>query len=195
MLGLTPLAARPLAAALEDRFTGSYLLAGRAVTLRVGRKLIAGVGSYAFTGNDVNFPLSSSPTALSNIPLTASSASPIFGFKMSQNFQMTAGDNKVLVVTVKDANGTRVNITGTSIKWQAARSFGKASVISKATGGNGVNITNGPNGVFTVTLLAADTESLAGIYHHEAQITALDGLISTVLFGTMKINKALIEAT
>ena len=112
-----------------------------------------------------------------------------------QNFTLTAGDTKSLVITVKDNEGVAVDITGASVKWQAARSFGKASAISKATGGSGIVLTNPSTGVFTVTLDADDTEDLKGQFYHEAQVTLADGTIATVLFGTMKINPALIEST
>lgn len=114
---------------------------------------------------------------------------------MIQNFQMVAGDTKYLVVTVRDADGVAVDLTGAGIKWQCARSFGKASVLSKATGGSGIAITSASGGIFTVTLSPSDTESMGGNYYHEAQVTASDGTISTVMFGTMKVNKALIEST
>ena len=200
MLGLAPLATVPLAAALNEvtgrvlASSGPYLVSGQAVALRAARKLVAATGSYALTGQSIETILSFSAAAFGRVILVGSTAAPAFGFKMIQNFEMTAGDDKTLVITVRDANGNPVSITGASIKWQCARSFGKASSISKTTS-SGISITDGANGVFAVTLDDTDTESLVGNFIHEAQVTASDGSISTVVSGTMKINKALIEAT
>ena len=200
MLGNHAIAGSPLAAiytTLPNAVLGelgSYTLSGQAAALRIGRNVVAAAGSYSIDGQTVSFTISLSQAAIGQVALVGSTSVLISGFKMITNFVMTAGDDKTLVVTVKDANGTAVNITGASIKWQCARSFGKASDISKTTS-SGISITDGANGVFTVTLTAANTESLRGNFYHEAQLTDSGGAISTVLFGTMKVNPALIEAT
>ena len=190
MLGLSPVAALPLASALNETpnvllaSMGPYVLTGNAVTLYATRKIVPATGSYTLTGQTVNFWRSLSPAALGKLFLTGTNNNRRFGPAMIQNFEMTAGDTKTLVVTVKDSNDDAVAITGAAIKWQCARSFGKASSISKATGGSGIVITDGPNGQFTVTLDADDTEDLVGNFYHEAQVTATDDTVSTVLFGT-----------
>jgi len=175
--------------------TGFFNLNGQAVTLRKGSKVQAGAGSYALTGNEIAFTISTSQAGINQVLLTGSTSNRVYGFTMTTNFVMTAGDTKTLVISVKDASGNPVNITDASIKWQAGRSFGKASSISKATGGSGISITDAANGVFTVTLNPSDTESLKGTFYHEAQVTGSDSAISTVISGTMKINPALIEST
>jgi len=113
---------------------------------------------------------------------------------MTSDFEMYAGDDKTLIVTVKDRNGDAVVITSATIKWQASRSQGKASVISKTTS-SGITISDGPNGVFEITIDDTDTEDLKGLYYHEAEVTFADGSISTVMAGTMRINPVLIGAT
>ena len=113
---------------------------------------------------------------------------------MSTDFRMYQGDSKTLSITVKDKDGDVVVITGATIKWQASRSYGKTADISKTTS-SGISITDGPNGVFEVTLDASDTESLEGEYYHEAEITFSDSTISTVLAGRMNITPVLIAAT
>lgn len=201
MLGLHATAGSPLAAvyvALPPGLLasqGQFTLTGQDVAFSFVRKVTVGTGAYVLTGNDVEFSVDVSQVAISQIALVGSSSQQPNGFIMIQNFQMTAGDTKYLVVSVKDADGVAVNLTGAAVKWQAARSFGKASVLSKATSGSGIVLTNASGGIFTITLDPDDTEDLKGNYYHEAQVTASDGTISTVLFGTMKINPALIEAT
>lgn len=113
---------------------------------------------------------------------------------MSNNFSMYAGDDKTLEVTLTDADGDPVDITAATIKWQCARSKGKASAISKSTSG-GITITSAANGQFSVALSDTDTEDLSGSFEHEAQVTFSDGTIATVLTGTMKIMPVIIEAT
>lgn len=200
MLGFCPLAARPLAAAIEPAVmgllgdTGAFVLTGQDVRLAFDRKLAADAGAFVLSGQDIDIILSLSPVALSRVFLTGTTATRIFGVKMIQNFTMTAGDTKTLVVSVTDAEGSAVNITGATIRWVCKRSLGKAASISKTTV-LGISLTDAVNGQFTVTLNPSDTDDLAGIFQHEVELTASDGTISTILSGTMKVNKALIEAT
>lgn len=200
MLGLRPLGGIPLASANLTLFSGllasvgAYTYTGKAVSLVHNYPLVVGAGSYAVTGKDVSFGRSLSPAVLNNVSLTGTNANHIIGFEMITNFEMTAGDSKTLVVTVKDAEGVDVSITGATIKWHAARSFGKTASITKTTS-SGIAITDGANGVFTVTLAGSVTESLVGNFYHEAEVTFSDGTVATVLFGTMKINPGIIDAT
>lgn len=113
---------------------------------------------------------------------------------MATDFAISAGDDKTLTITVLDENESAVAITGATIAWRASRSHNKTADITKTTS-SGITITDGPNGVFEVDLDADDTEDLKGIFYHEAQVTFVDGSISTVLKGRMKINPVLIRAT
>lgn len=199
MLGFDPLASRPLAdisgtlpAGLYAA-VGTYTYTGNAVALRKDYTLAIAVGAFTLSGKDVDFFVSISQEAIFRVLLVGSSAHTKYGFKMITNFQMVAGDDKTLVVSIKDAEGNAVNITGATFKWQCARSYGKASAISK-TSSSGIAITDGANGTLTVTLSGSDTESLSGTYVHELQMT-LNSIVSTPIVGTMKVNKALIEAT
>ena len=109
-----------------------------------------------------------------------------------QNFEMFQGDSKDLVVTVSDAAGQPVDLTGASIKWRAAPAVDSAvATISKATG-SGIVITDAVAGEFTVSLVPADTQTLDGEFYHEAQVTDAAGAVSTVLSGHLTILPALI---
>lgn len=173
---------------------GSYTLNGQDVIPRAARMMAPAVGNYTLNGQDVEFPITFSPTSYIRILLVGTTSSHIRYFKMAQNFQMVAGDSKTLVITVRNSVGDPVNITGSTIKWQAARSLGKASIISKTTS-SGISLSDPTNGIFTVTLNPDDTEDLRGVYHHEAQVTDASNNISTVLSGTMTIRPPLIEST
>jgi len=116
-----------------------------------------------------------------------------------QDFEMHSGNDRDLVVTVKNAAGVVVNITGATIKWQISKLDASLAVptagsdvalVSKDTGGD-IAITDAVNGVFTVTIASADTESLKGDYYHESQVL-LASKKSTVVFGKLTIKRNLI---
>lgn len=199
MLGFRPLAAAPLLGSSATitasvfGWTGYYTLSGQAVALRAARRITFDQGTYTLSGQTIDFVVSLSQEALYRTLLTGTGSLRTNGYKMITNFTMTAGDYKTLVITIKDAEGTAVNISGATIKWQCGRSFGKASTLSKSTS-SGIQITDGANGQYTVTLDASDTDSMSGTYYHESEMT-LSGIKTTVLVGTMKVIPALIEAT
>lgn len=113
---------------------------------------------------------------------------------MASDFFMFAGDDKVLEFTVKDANGDAVAITSATIKFEATRSFGKASDVSKTTT-SGISITDAAGGTFQVTLADTDTEDLSGVYTYECEVTFSSGLIATVAQGKMTVAPVVMEAT
>lgn len=113
-----------------------------------------------------------------------------------QNFEMYAGESKVITVTVKDAAGALVDIGGASIEWIAKRSEDDAvGLITKTTAaGGGITILDQTThkGEFTITLVPADTQSLGGAsYYHEAEVTDIATDVSTVMRGIVTIKKAL----
>lgn len=112
---------------------------------------------------------------------------------MSSDFWMYAGDDKTLEVSVTDRNGDAVTITSATIEWRATKRFGKTAALTKTTS-SGISITSGSGGVFQITLTDTDTESLEGVYYHEAQITFSGGAIATVMQGMMEVRKVVITA-
>ena len=112
---------------------------------------------------------------------------------IAQNVTMYAGDHKNLVVTVTNAAGAAVNLTGATIRWVLAKSAGSAVVVDKSTGGHGITITPGTGGVFTVALVPADTEGLLGVYYHEASVVDTLSNVITVLTGAMAIEPSAIR--
>ena len=111
---------------------------------------------------------------------------------MTTDFEIYAGDDKLIEVAVLDKVGDPVSISGATIRWRASRSFGKAVAISKSTS-SGISITDAANGEFQVTLTPSDTASLKGPYFHEAEVEFGDGKKSTVLQGRMIVNPILIS--
>ncbi len=109
------------------------------------------------------------------------------------DFLLYAGDTKALEVTVRDAAGDVVDVTGATIRWQLAEAPGEPALVSKTTvGAGGVSIVNGAQGRFDVAIAAGDTDDLDGVYYHEAEVELLDGTVATVLAGFATIARTLI---
>ena len=107
-------------------------------------------------------------------------------------FRMTAGDSKVLEVTVVDTENAAVDITGTTIRWQLARLATDADAAHLQERGIRHRDHRRACGRFDVTLDPGDTADLDGSYYYEAEIDD-DGVISTVLSGRATIDAALIK--
>lgn len=111
-----------------------------------------------------------------------------------RDFSMTAGDTKLIDVSVTETDGTPTTITSATIAWKVTKSIRPTATvsISKSTS-SGISITSGSGGTFRITLDASDTSSLApGDYYHEAQITFSDNEVATVLKGIMTIEPGLV---
>ncbi len=100
-------------------------------------------------------------------------------------FRLFIGDDQNLNVTVLDDDGNIVDITSASaIDWTMSADEFASAVISKSLG-SGITITDGPNGVFRVTLDTTDTESLdSGTYYQKSRVT-LGGNRTHVAIGTV----------
>jgi hypothetical protein len=73
------------------------------------------------------------------------------------------GEAKTLRWTITDAAGAVANVTGWTTLWNLEPQQGTSPVLTHA----GV-VADGPNGIITVTLLAAETSALTGgtYFHH-----------------------------
>jgi hypothetical protein len=112
------------------------------------------------------------------------------------DFSMHSGDTRTLEITVKDEDSAVVNISTATITWALSKQDSasvapKGAAIVTKTVGDGVTITDGPNGRVDVAISAADTSALSGDYYHELEVT-ISSSVSTVLFGTVTIKKDLI---
>ena len=92
-------------------------------------------------------------------------------------------------VTVLDDAGAVVDLSGlTEINWILCRSATDARFkIEKALTGSGIELTDAPNGIFTVSLADTETTDLVGRYYWEAQITDTAGAKTLVAYGTLEI--------
>jgi len=107
----------------------------------------------------------------------------------NQNFEFIKGQDKSLTVAVVDDAGAAVNIAGAAIAWVLATDLGGTTLVSKSVG-SGITITNGPGGIFTVSLAEADTDALDnGWYYHEAQVEDTSGNKTYVTTGWINLRE------
>ena len=85
-----------------------------------------------------------------------------------QNFAIMSGDVEPITFTVRTSAGVPVDVsTASAVAWKLALTPYSAALVSKSLG-SGISISTS---TVSVTLAAADTETLHGIYYHEMQIT------------------------
>lgn len=89
------------------------------------------------------------------------------------NFSFYKGEDIVVNVSIIPV----VNITGWSLKFTMRKTLDILPIlITKTTGGGGITITNGPGGIFTITINDADTSSAdVGQYLFDIQRTDAGG--------------------
>lgn len=106
-----------------------------------------------------------------------------------QNFSMKSGDSKVLAIAIANSAGTPVDVsTAAAISWKLAATPYGTALLTK-TLGSGITVSTS---TVSVTLTAANTQDLEGVYYQEMQITDASGNVSTVLSGQIAIGRDLI---
>lgn len=110
----------------------------------------------------------------------------------SRNITHYEGDSLTLEVTTKMPDGSRVDLTNSDIQWVLAKSAADTPELSKDTASGGIEVVDGPNGEFNVTVDAGDTEGLVGEYYHEAEIRDSAGNEFTIFVGTILIEESAI---
>lgn len=107
---------------------------------------------------------------------------------LNQDFKMYAGDSKLVTVTVTDENDTSLDITGVNIEWVVKRNV-RSTIknVYKSSQAGGITITNPLIGEFQIKLDPADTVALSGIFYHEAELTDVQGSVSTLFTGNLTI--------
>jgi hypothetical protein len=114
-----------------------------------------------------------------------------------QNFELLAGRDYELPVTLTEADGTTpIDLTGCTIKWEASPGPGVVSVLVKSSlDPLEIEITDPIMGEATIFVRSADTFSLGGnIYFHELMV--IDPVLdqATLLQGFLSIGVSLIDA-
>lgn len=109
--------------------------------------------------------------------------------EVNQNFTMYAGDNKLLLYTIKGDSGQTLDVSTLTSAQYVIKQYPDSStkLVDKDYPSDGIAIANGPEGIISVSLQPADTKDLnPGEYYNELRIV-LFGSTSTVAIGTIKI--------
>lgn len=111
----------------------------------------------------------------------------------NQDFEIYAGEDKVLSCTVVDEAGDPYDLTSHTITWGCSFQPDLGSQINKITGG-GITITSAADGEFDISLDAGDTDdpfwvinsnaAVITLYHY-CKITAPGGEKSVIFEGKM----------
>jgi hypothetical protein len=104
---------------------------------------------------------------------------------------VVCGDTVQLNMTVTDETGAPIDIAGMLVKWAMGKSAQGPRLLSK-TVGQGIVITDSPNGAFAVFLTPNDTLLLTPAnYYHEFELTDGSGNVSTVARGSLQLQPGL----
>lgn len=105
---------------------------------------------------------------------------------INQNFEMYAGDTKNIIIGVTDPSGMALDLTGATVSWILKPPQPAAPIsIRKISPQVEIDMDR-----ITIKLLPEDTENLAGNFYHEAELTDQIGNVSTIMVGTVKINRS-----
>lgn len=108
-----------------------------------------------------------------------------------QNFEMFAGDSKLISVEVVDEEGNAKDLTDADIKWALRRL--SDDLVEKETPAT-IVITDAVNGKFVVSVSPNDTKSFFnGLYKHQAMVTDQSGVRAVVLEGVARIYGSLFK--
>lgn len=110
----------------------------------------------------------------------------------NSDFSMHSGDDLTLSVTVKDAAGAVVDVTGATGVFGIGKTDSNGEPKGAPLAEPVVAVEDGPNGVLSVTIVPANTADLAGDYWYELELTGADTKVSTVLYGTLTVQKDLV---
>lgn len=111
-----------------------------------------------------------------------------------QSFSFIQGQDVDLEITVKDADGVVVDLTGGSVRFVMARSPSSSTidVDSDASPQTATAVLTTPaSGLITVTLTDTVTDGLAGDYYYECKYTSGGGLETVVTRGWISVELSL----
>lgn len=118
--------------------------------------------------------------------------------KKDQDFEVVSGDSRNLNFTIYDQDAADddsvvKDISGfTAIAWKLDTGSAVTTVTKSLS--DGITVTDGPNGLLTVSLTPADTADIAGgTYKHELEGTDGSGNKTTLAIGRVSVITDLIE--
>ena len=102
-----------------------------------------------------------------------------------QNATVFAGDDAILNVAITDENGVALDLTGCTLEWAMAPFGGATALTTKTVANGGITVDAPGTGVASIFLTHTDTAGLSGKMWHQLVVTDGDGMISTVMSGTL----------
>lgn len=113
-----------------------------------------------------------------------------------QNFEVYQGDNKEIIIPVKNADGSAANLSGYNAVFLVYDMTSKTQVILKTTApGQGITIPNPSDGELHITLDHEDTASLTPKnYGLQAEVEDSGGNHSTITAGYVKVLRSITHA-
>lgn len=97
----------------------------------------------------------------------------VLAINSSQNKTMYRGDDKTFQITVKDADGVAVNITGATLTFSVKIDPNEPTplILKDSSDNTEIDLTDPTNGIAEIYLVPADTRDLeAGTYVYDVQI-------------------------
>lgn len=112
-----------------------------------------------------------------------------------QNITIYLGDDVSIFLTLRAADGTALNLTGSSLRWGLATLSSDTPVLTKSsTSALQISITSAVGGLATVFLLDTETALLSvGAYRHEVELTDASGNKETLLTGLVTVKTAILN--
>lgn len=111
-----------------------------------------------------------------------------------QNFEVFQGDNKIIIITVKNQDGTLTDLTGYSAVWCVHTFNPNHEIILQKTTlpGEGITIPNPTSGEIVITLTQADTQTkIPKTYGHQCEVEDGLGNHATVSTGYMNVRESI----
>lgn len=110
-----------------------------------------------------------------------------------QNFEVYQGDNKEIIITVRNQDGSLTDLSGYNAVWCVHDITPENVVLLKSTGlAGGIAIPTPANGQLVITLTSDDTmDIITKVYGHQCEIEDSLGNHATVTTGYMKVFKSI----
>lgn len=105
-----------------------------------------------------------------------------------------AGDSDRLEITIRDAAGNPVDLSGVDIVWGLARTGRSEPQLTKSTNDGGITVVDASAGRIDVAIAPEDTADLGGLsYYQELQLTDANGEITTAVPDELRIKDTVID--
>ena len=108
------------------------------------------------------------------------------GAPATADFCRTRADTYPFTITFTDENGAAIDITGFTYLLTVDPDSAPADATNNLFQNTPV-VTDGPNGVITVTLTPSEADQAPGVYFYDLQQTDTGGAVRTVLKGQWEV--------